>query len=176
MQQYHRLPGTSDDSDSSNMRIGQCKGVLEDRGYTIKKKLGQGLFGTVFLVNNTDEDPCAIKQMSSRDKNELDTMLKEVTNLKDLNHGYIVSYVDSFEDVKGGYFFIVMEYCEGGDLFKKMQTQKVNGIFKEQELESEDRMFSLSIFKGPSDRMFKHKFSGTKSKTFLHSLPDRKQH
>ena len=47
---------------------------------------------------------------------------KEVKVLEKMNHPYIVKYKESFEEGDCGY--IVMEYCEGGDLFKKTSSQK----------------------------------------------------
>ncbi|XDV19382.1 hypothetical protein PO909_024865 [Leuciscus waleckii] len=88
----------------------------------------------VFLVRNADGDPYVVKQMNSRDKEELVEVQKEVEILKKMNCGYIVSYLDSFEDEAAGLFITVMEYCAGGDLSKKMQTQKEKGFFEEEQI------------------------------------------
>ncbi|XP_042077083.1 serine/threonine-protein kinase Nek1 [Haplochromis burtoni] len=39
-----------------------------------------------------------------------------------MSHPNIVQYKESFEE--GGCLYIVMDYCEGGDLFKKINSQK----------------------------------------------------
>ncbi|RXN32934.1 serine threonine- kinase Nek4-like protein [Labeo rohita] len=137
MHDYNRLSEDGDDSDSSNRSIGQPPSfneVLEKHGYTIKEEVGRGATGIVFLVTKGEKDQFVVKQMNSRDRKELATVKKEIEILMKLIHGYIVSYVDSFEDKQSGLFYIVMEYCTGGDLFKKMQTQKERGFFEEQQI------------------------------------------
>ncbi|KTF86646.1 hypothetical protein cypCar_00041880 [Cyprinus carpio] len=67
--------------------------VLQKHGYTIKEELGRG----VFLVDKGEANHFVVKQMNSRARNELDTVKKEIKILKEMIHGYIVSYVDSFE-------------------------------------------------------------------------------
>ncbi|XP_051985332.1 probable serine/threonine-protein kinase PknB [Xyrauchen texanus] len=99
--------------------------------YTLKKKLGQGVSGTAFLVNNKEEELYVIKEIICRDKSS-DAVKQEVDILKDLHHAYIVAYEDSFEDREAGLFYIVMEYCAEGDLYKRMQTQKRNEFTEEQ--------------------------------------------
>ncbi|KAI7789499.1 putative serine/threonine-protein kinase Nek4, partial [Triplophysa rosa] len=108
--------------------------VLKKHGYTIKKELGRGGSGIAILVEDTEGDPFVVKQMNSRDGEELDTVKKEVEILKTLNFGYVVTYVDSFEDKEAGRIYIVMEFCEGGDLSKIMETQKKESFFEEKQI------------------------------------------
>lgn len=52
---------------------------------------------------------------------------KKAELLKHLKHPHIVEYVDSY--IEDGFFIIVMEYCEEGDLayhIKKMREKKQN--------------------------------------------------
>ncbi|KAK9971290.1 hypothetical protein ABG768_024664 [Culter alburnus] len=107
--------------------------VLKEHGYTIQKELGQGFSGTAFLVIDTEGDPYVVKQIHPRHKEKLDTAHMEVKILKTLIFGYIVTYVDSFED-EAGHIYIVMEYCEGGDLSKLMKLQKQNDSFEEKQI------------------------------------------
>ncbi|XP_077093709.1 serine/threonine-protein kinase Nek3-like [Siphateles boraxobius] len=129
---YHQLSNADDDSSSSDNAL--LKEVLKEHQYSVQKELGRGEFGTVFLVTDKDEDPYVIEQLNSRDRKELETVQKEVKILKKMNCGYIVSYVDSFYDKARGLCYIVMEYCKGGDLFKKMKSQK-NGFEEKQILD-----------------------------------------
>ncbi|XP_052445317.1 serine/threonine-protein kinase PAK 5 isoform X3 [Carassius gibelio] len=132
-----KLSGESDDSGYSNRSIEQPPSfseVLQKHGYTFKEELGRGATGIVFLVDEGEGNHVVVKQMNSRDRNELDTVTKEMKILKEMIHGYIVSYVDSFEDEQSGLYCIVMEYCAGGDLKKKMETQKEKGFFEEQQI------------------------------------------
>ncbi|XP_057183024.1 serine/threonine-protein kinase Nek3-like [Triplophysa rosa] len=137
MDQYHRLSDASADSSASdhsmNISAGVIK-VLKKHGYTIKKELGRGGSGIAILVEDTEGDPFVVKQMNSRDGEELDTVKKEVEILKTLNFGYVVTYVDSFEDKEAGRIYIVMEFCEGGDLSKIMETQKKESFFEEKQI------------------------------------------
>lgn len=57
--------------------------------------------------------------MSQKEKDEA---RKEVSVLAKMNHPNIVSYQDSFEEK--GFLSIVMDYCENGDLFNKINQQK----------------------------------------------------
>ncbi|ROI15867.1 Serine/threonine-protein kinase Nek1 [Anabarilius grahami] len=114
----------------------------------MKEELGRGASGIAFLVKDTDGDLYVIKQMNSRDGEELDTVRKEVEILKTLNFGYIVTYVNSFEDKEAGRIYIVMEYCEGGDLAKIMETQKEERSFEEKQnvFLTEDGYINLGDF------------------------------
>ncbi|XP_043085109.1 germinal center kinase 3-like isoform X2 [Puntigrus tetrazona] len=83
----------------------------------------------------TNGDCYVVKQMNSRDRKELDRVQQEVNILKKINFGYIVSYVDSFEDKEAELFYIVMEYCAGGNLNERMKLQKERAVvFEEQEI------------------------------------------
>ncbi|XP_016383695.1 calcium-dependent protein kinase 25-like isoform X1 [Sinocyclocheilus rhinocerous] len=137
MSQYHRLSDASADSSASDHSMNVSAGVikvLKEHGYTIEEELGRGASGIAFLVKDTDGDPYVVKQMNSRDGEELDAVRKEVEILKNLNFGYIVTYVNSFEDNEAGRIYIVMEYCEGGDLSKVMETHKEERFFEEKQI------------------------------------------
>jgi calcium-dependent protein kinase len=53
--------------------------------------------------------------------------------LNTLDHPNIVKYYETYEDVK--YLYLVMEYCNGGELFDKI-TSKKTGVFSEIEARS----------------------------------------
>ena len=46
--------------------------------------------------------------------NELDDMLEEVAILGKIDHPNIINYYESYDDKY--YFYVVMEYCSGGDI------------------------------------------------------------
>lgn len=50
---------------------------------------------------------------------------KEVSVLAQMKHPNIVAYVESFEEM--GNLFIVMDYCDGGDLHSRLQSTR--GVF-----------------------------------------------
>lgn len=103
------------------------KEVLKEHGYIFTKELS----GTVYLVNNTDRDAFVIKQIDLRHV-ELATIQNQVETWKTLSHPYMVLYEDSFEDKKAGHYYVVTEFCAGGDLCKKMQAQ--TRCFDEQQI------------------------------------------
>ncbi|KAG1925989.1 apolipoprotein L3-like [Pimephales promelas] len=116
----------------SDSRAAERAEVLKKHKYTIKEELRRGISGRVFLVKNPDEDCFVVKEINYRDNVNfnLDAAKNEINILKDLQHGYIVGYKDSFEE--SGYFYIVSEYCAGGDLYKKMKTQEKTPFREEQ--------------------------------------------
>ena len=81
---------------------------------------------------------CRVENIS-----EADDILEEAKYLRDLSHKYIVKYVDDFihiEFSKGKiepiyYVVIIMEFCEGGDLKKKIDdVYNLKSSFKKSEL------------------------------------------
>ncbi|XP_043093374.1 serine/threonine-protein kinase Nek1 [Puntigrus tetrazona] len=130
---YQNLP---DDSDSSDETVESplLKRVFEEHGYTKIGQLGRGISGIVYQVTNNSGEHYVIKQMNSRERKEQNAVQMEVMILKKMIHGYIVSYVESFEDKETGLFYIVMEYCAGGDLYKRMKKQAEEGFFEEQQI------------------------------------------
>ncbi|KAG1960653.1 serine/threonine-protein kinase Nek1 [Pimephales promelas] len=137
MDKYRRLSDASGVSISSDQSMDVSPGmikVLKEHGYTIEEELGRGASGMAFLVKDADGDPYVVKQMNSRDGEELNSVKKEVEILKTLQFGYIVTYVDSFEEKEAGRIYIVMEYCEGGDLSKLMGKQKDERFFEEKQI------------------------------------------
>ena len=62
-----------------------------------------------------------IKRMDIRDPEVKQVADAEVDYLSSLTHRYIVSYKEGFTDSK--YLYLVMEYCEGGDLAGVVQRQ-----------------------------------------------------
>ncbi|XP_073690562.1 uncharacterized protein [Garra rufa] len=109
--------------------------MLDKHGYTMLKELGHGASGKVFLVTDIDGDHYVVKQLNSRDRKELEKVHKEFKILNKINRGYIVSYVESFEDKEAELFYIVMEYCAGGDLNERMKAQKGQGFEEHQILD-----------------------------------------
>ncbi|XP_040897088.1 serine/threonine-protein kinase Nek1 isoform X2 [Toxotes jaculatrix] len=101
--------------------------------YEKVKKIGEGSFGKAILVKSKEDGrqyvikEIGISGMSNKERKE---SRKEVAVLAKMSHPNIVQYKESFEE--GGCLFIVMDYCEGGDLFKKINSQKV--LFSEEQI------------------------------------------
>lgn len=47
---------------------------------------------------------------------------------------YILDGIFYYLDEANGHFYIVTEYCEGGNIFQRMKTQRENGFFEEQQV------------------------------------------
>lgn len=93
--------------------------------YEKVKKIGEGSFGKAILVKSKEDGhqyvikEINISGMSNKERQE---SRKEVAVLANMSHPNIVQYKESFEE--GGCLYIVMDYCEGGDLFKRINSQK----------------------------------------------------
>ncbi|XP_060769991.1 serine/threonine-protein kinase Nek1 isoform X1 [Neoarius graeffei] len=93
--------------------------------YEKVKKIGEGSFGKAILVKSRKDGhqyvikEIGISRMSNRERQE---SRKEVAVLANMSHPNIVQYKESFEE--NGCLYIMMDYCEGGDLFKKINNQK----------------------------------------------------
>nr|XP_014350212.1 PREDICTED: serine/threonine-protein kinase Nek1 [Latimeria chalumnae] len=93
--------------------------------YIKVNKIGEGSFGKAILVKSKEDGrqyvikEINISRMSSKEREE---SRREVAVLANMKHPNIVQYKESFEE--SGCLYIVMDYCEGGDLFKRINTQK----------------------------------------------------
>ena len=103
--------------------------------YQFIANIGQGMYGQVYKAINKKENKFyAIKRLNFKDINEKEKkqINNEVSLIKNLKHPNVISYKDSFNDVDN-YFNIVTTFCEGGDIYNKIQKQ--NGeFFKEEQI------------------------------------------
>nr|XP_030701090.1 serine/threonine-protein kinase Nek1 isoform X3 [Globicephala melas] len=93
--------------------------------YVRVQKIGEGSFGKAILVKSTEDGrQYVIKEIniSSMSSKEREESRREVAVLANMKHPNIVQYRESFEE--NGSLYIVMDYCEGGDLFKRINAQK----------------------------------------------------
>lgn len=99
-------------------------GLLRKHGCTEIKKVGEGSFGKAILVRNNDgvQLICKMVDVSRASAKETQDAVKEAKVLASLNHPYIVRYRESFTD--SGWFCILMDYCEAGDLTKQIEQAK----------------------------------------------------
>nr|XP_039265484.1 serine/threonine-protein kinase Nek1-like [Styela clava] len=93
--------------------------------YVRVKKIGEGSFGKAVLVKSKEDGlqyvvkEISISKMQMKERQEA---RKEVSVLSKMRHPNIVQYVESFEE--SGCLYIVMEYCEGGDLYARINSQR----------------------------------------------------
>jgi NIMA (never in mitosis gene a)-related kinase len=98
--------------------------LLRKHGYTEIKKVGEGSFGKAILVksNANVQLICKMVDVSRASRKEAEDAAKEAKVLSGLNHPYIVNYRESFTET--GWFCILMDYCESGDLTKQITEAK----------------------------------------------------
>lgn len=99
--------------------------------YVQRRALGKGSFGAVFLVREAStHDLYVMKRIplatlrSSRDRH---SAFQEARLLQDLRHEHICGYHDAFIDRRSHDLCIVMEYCAGGDLHRKLDAYRAAG-------------------------------------------------
>ncbi|CAF0762106.1 unnamed protein product [Adineta ricciae] len=93
--------------------------------YNRQKLIGTGAFGQAWLVQSkTDGNQLVMKEIkiAKMTNKERDDARKEVDVLAKMKHPYIVSYTESFEDSTS--LYILMDYCDGGDLHSRIQAQR----------------------------------------------------
>ncbi|KAH9286707.1 Serine/threonine-protein kinase Nek1 [Echinococcus granulosus] len=98
------------------------------------RKIGEGAFGVAWLASSKKSRSLkVIKEIgiSGMKTKEIEESRKEISVLAKLNHPNIVKYCHSFEESNA--IYIVMEFCDGGDLYSKINSQ--NGVlFSEHEI------------------------------------------
>src|SRR5208282_2056009 len=98
------------------------EGHLLDSRYRVRKVLGVGGMGRVYLSNDTRlaNRPVAVKEMILGDgiaeKKALEDFTREATVLARLSHPGIPTLIDHFAE--NGRHYLVMEFVAGGDLDK----------------------------------------------------------
>ncbi|NXD43737.1 NEK3 kinase, partial [Copsychus sechellarum] len=95
-------------------------------GYNVLKVLGEGSFGRALLVHHGISDQKYVMKeirlpMSS---SGVENSRKEAVFLAKMKHPNIVAFKESFE--ADGHLYIVMEYCDDGDLMQKIKHQGGN--------------------------------------------------
>ena len=88
--------------------------------YDVGKKIGQGSYACVYKgVNRSTEKKHAIKIVNKKnvDPDVISRLMVEIAVMKTLDHPYVNRIYETFED-EGG-IYMVLEYCEGGDLFDR---------------------------------------------------------
>ncbi|EKE38249.1 protein kinase domain containing protein [Entamoeba nuttalli P19] len=93
--------------------------------YKALRPLDHGQYGQVFLAENSDHTQFAVKEISKK----IESLQREATCMRLCKHPNLVEYKDYFEwnhsmieqlrggrDIEGKYVYLVMEYCDAGNL------------------------------------------------------------
>ncbi|NXM01089.1 NEK3 kinase, partial [Tyrannus savana] len=94
--------------------------------YQVLKALGEGSFGRVLLVHHRISDQrYVMKEMRLlMSSSGVENSRKEAVLLAKMKHPNIDAYKESFE--ADGHLYIVLEYCDDGDLMQKIKHQRGN--------------------------------------------------
>ncbi|NXK93113.1 NEK3 kinase, partial [Formicarius rufipectus] len=92
--------------------------------YKVLKVLGEGSFGRALLVHHRISDQkYTMKEIRlPMSSSGVENSRKEAVLLAKMKHPNIVAYKESFE--ADGHLYIVMEYCDDGDLMQKIKHQR----------------------------------------------------
>ena len=92
--------------------------------YEIKETLGKGKFGLVKLgIHKETGRKVAVKIINKQLVDDIDVqqVKSEIDILKIAKHPNIIKLYDIFENEH--FIFIIMEYCQGGDLFSYIEKR-----------------------------------------------------
>jgi len=93
--------------------------------YQLNEKIKSGAYATVCKASHRQTGhKYAVKciQRSKLSNAEETAIMTEISIMSSLTHHNIISLVDFFE--QSDYFLLVMEFCEGGDLFDRIGQKK----------------------------------------------------
>ncbi|EOB04852.1 Serine/threonine-protein kinase Nek5, partial [Anas platyrhynchos] len=124
--------------------------------YEILKKIGEGSYGKIFLAKGKlDNEQCVIKEidLTKMPVKEKEASQKEVILLAKMKHANIVTFFASLQE--NNKLYIVMEYCDGGDLMKRINMQH-GVLFDEDQILSWFVQISLGL-KHIHDRKILHR-------------------
>lgn len=92
--------------------------------YTVLRVIGHGSFGSVLLATEKSSNQTfTMKEIRLlKSFSDVQNCRKEAVLLAKMKHPNIVAFKESFE--AEGHLYIVMEYCDGGDLTQRIKQQK----------------------------------------------------
>ena len=93
--------------------------------YEVLETIGIGSLGKIKKIRRKEDNKILVwKEVSYKmmDEKKKQQLVSEVNILKDLKNPNIVRYFDRIIDKSNQKIFIVMEYCEGGDLRKLIKN------------------------------------------------------
>ncbi|XP_061638285.1 serine/threonine-protein kinase Nek3 isoform X2 [Phyllopteryx taeniolatus] len=92
--------------------------------YSVHKVIGEGSFGRALLVQcKKSQELYVLKEIQlPKSESRQEKSRREAVLLSSMKHENIVAFHEAFE--AGNLLCIVMEYCSGGDMLRRIQQQK----------------------------------------------------
>ena len=90
--------------------------------YELKEKLGEGAYGSVYKVQQKFTNYLRAVKAIKKKLVDSSEFFNEIEVLKALDHPNIIKLFDCYQDKS--YYYMVEEYCSGGDLFDYIQEEK----------------------------------------------------
>ncbi|MEX0597421.1 MAG: serine/threonine-protein kinase [Candidatus Paceibacterota bacterium] len=99
--------------------------TLNDYYFDVNNKIGKGSSGIVFSgYHSKTKEKVAIKRVDINDLNKnrngknlkINKIWNEIEIMKELDHPNIIKLYDVYIDIKNEYLYLIMEFCDGGDL------------------------------------------------------------
>ncbi|KAF4744062.1 Serine/threonine-protein kinase ulk2, partial [Perkinsus olseni] len=115
---HHSAVGSPSRSSSSAVA-----GKKQVGGYILDQRIGRGSYAQVWrghMISHPDK-LVAVKVINRGTVQETSQLRQEVSALRKLRHENIVRFIDLRKSQ--GHFYLVLEYCEGGDLAQFMQAR-----------------------------------------------------
>ena len=109
--------------------------------YEILHPIGKGNFGTITKIKRKSDKKILVwKEMNYRDLSEKEKkqIVTEVNILRELKNPNIVKYYERIIDKKNQNIYIIMEYCEKGDL-----NQLIKRLKKKKEYIKEEKIWEI---------------------------------
>ena len=106
--------------DKSNFIIMKTKSLFDE--YEIKEKLGEGAYGCVYKVTQKSTNFLRAVKAIERKHVDSNSFSNEIAILKTVDHPNIIKLFDCYYD--NNFYYMVEEYCSGGDLFDYIQKIK----------------------------------------------------
>ncbi|KAK2945861.1 putative G2-specific protein kinase nimA [Blattamonas nauphoetae] len=105
--------------------------------YEILNEIGQGSFGIVRRVRHRrTQKVYAWKEVhyAGMSEKEKTLLVNEVNILRELHHPNIVRYYDRIVDKHNAKLYIIMEYCDGGDLGRVIRRCREKSVYVDEDV------------------------------------------
>eukprot|EP01084_Bolivina_argentea_P007418 13930_1 len=103
--------------------------------YDLGQAIGSGTYATVFQCwRKSDSSEFAVKIINKKylTNRELIGLEQEVEILQQVSHENIIKLIDVFDDIKRHKVYLVLELCDGVDLFDQIVYAKKNRLSEKQ--------------------------------------------